>query len=377
MFIKDLQQEPVCLGCKLGKSCLLQSKKGNITEKATKPGDLIHADQAGSSQDRHPMTYSGHNCSEKKNATKKFHFCGAGMHSQNGVAEYHVGIIVKKARAMLLHASTHWKDEIDIELWTFAVNYAVFVWNHTPREDLGFKSPEEAFSGVQLSKNQSRKILQQLHTWGCPVYVLDDKIQEGKKPKQWEPRTCTGIFLGHSSEHSTSVSLILNPKTDRISPQYHTIFDDYFHTLQVKTDQEKVLIWDGAYSNTIQLVDLKVPTKIDFEDYKTENKMDNDFFTGNFTKGSREKRKRVSWKDEQQSPSTIQSQNSEDNEEDPDLSNAKETTAVKPSTCKLTPVKSKKRRYRSKIYKVDSTKPRPGAGERKNSRSKKGRRQPK
>ena len=65
-------------------------------------------------------------------------FCGVGAHGQNGMAERHIGIIVANARSMLLNASTHWDGEIDTELWTFAVNYAVHCWNHTPRKDLNF-----------------------------------------------------------------------------------------------------------------------------------------------------------------------------------------------------------------------------------------------
>lgn len=44
-FIKCMTEEPVYIGCKLGKACLHHSKKGSLTTNVTKPGDLIHADQ--------------------------------------------------------------------------------------------------------------------------------------------------------------------------------------------------------------------------------------------------------------------------------------------------------------------------------------------
>lgn len=185
-------------------------------------------------------------------------FCGVGAHGQNGMAERYIGIIVANARAMLLNASTHWDDEISTELWTFAVNYAVHLWNHTPRKSLDHQCPEEVFSGSQMDKIEIRKSLEQLHTWGCPVYVLEEEIQNGQKPKRWDSRTRTGIFLGHSSNHSNSVYLVLNPDTDRISFQYHCIFDDYFHTLHVKSETEKSVVWDGAYKDTTRLVDLDI-----------------------------------------------------------------------------------------------------------------------
>ena len=101
----------------------------------------------------------------------------------------------------------------------FALNYAVHIWNNTPRDDLEDLTPDERFSGVNLSKDTKQKKIRKFHPFGCPTYVLTDKLQGTSKPPRWAPRTRTGIFLGHSSEHATSVSLVLNPNTYRISPQ--------------------------------------------------------------------------------------------------------------------------------------------------------------
>ncbi|GFH58525.1 hypothetical protein CTEN210_15001 [Chaetoceros tenuissimus] len=251
-FIKCMTNEPVCIGCKLGKARLRRSKKGSLTTNVTKPGDLIHADQCESSQDGRAFTYSGQNNPTKvnyftifvdsvskkvwvefqtstnteqtlkgkakveKNAAKynvtikayrtdngtfcskefmadiekcdqDITFCGVGAHGQNGMAERYIGIIVANARSMLLNASTHWNGEITTELWTFAVNYAVHTWNHTPRKSLDHRCPEEVFSGAQMTKAETRRSLEQLHTWGCPIYVLEEEIQKGQKPKRWDP----------------------------------------------------------------------------------------------------------------------------------------------------------------------------------------------
>lgn len=448
-FIKCMNKEPVCLGCKLGKARLLRSKKGSITTDATKPGDLIHADQCESSQDGRPFTYSGQNHSTKvnyftifvdsvskkvwvefqtstnteqtlkgkakveKNAAKynvtikayrtdngtfrskefiadiekcdqDITFCGVGAHGQNGMAERYIGTIVANARAMLLNASTHWDGEISTELWTFAVNYAVHTWNHTPRKSLDFRCPEEVFSGSMMEKDETRKSLEQLHTWGCPVYVLEEEIQNGQKPKRWDSRTRTGIFLGHSSNHSNSVYLILNPDTDRISPQYHCIFDDHFHTLHVKTEADKSVVWDGAYKETTSLVDLEIPTDIDFTDFAVKGETDNDHFIENFTIGNKKPKKisekpkkgkrakspkvsalknglsfqrerRVSWNDGKQ-PSTDPSQNNDDGDDEvPDLSTVQDLTSRTQSTIHLKPVVSRKRRINGKISNVDCT----------------------
>lgn len=370
-FIKDMQEEPVCLGCKLGKASKVKTGNDSIaSEEITKPGDLIHADQAECSQPGRPMTFSGHNSKTKivcftifvdsiskkiwvefqtsteadqtlkgkkrleKDAAKynvkikafrtdngvfrsksfkdeiekceqDISFCGVGQHSQNGVAERHVRTIVEKARAMLLHASSFWHDALDTELWTFAVNYAVHIWNNTPREDLDLLSPEEKFSGVTISKDTKRKQIRKFHPFGCPTYVLDEKIQSGNsKPPRWNPRTRTGIFLGHSSEHASSVSLILNPDTDRISPQYHCIFDDYFHTLQCDSDAKKCKIWDARFEKTAsqKTISEGADIKIEFPDFEKALELNSDDFSANFTHGKNETTKSTNPKAESEGP---------------------------------------------------------------------------
>ena len=44
------------------------------------------------------------------------------------------------------------------------------------------------------------------------------------------PRSRMGVYLGHSPFHAGSVALVFNPKTARVSPQYHVIVDDDFTT---------------------------------------------------------------------------------------------------------------------------------------------------
>ena len=53
------------------------------------------------------------------------------------------------------------------------------------------------------------------HTFGCPCYVLDDRLQSGlgQIPK-WEPRSWMGIYVGRSPSHASNFGLILNPAQD-------------------------------------------------------------------------------------------------------------------------------------------------------------------
>jgi hypothetical protein len=109
-------------------------------------------------------------------------FCGTNAHHQNGVAERAIQTISNMARAMILHASLHWKDGCNSSLWPMAVTYATHIYNNTPRNDV---CPADIFTGSTIPRHR----LLGYHVWGCPVYVLDTKMQAGKKLPIWEPRS--------------------------------------------------------------------------------------------------------------------------------------------------------------------------------------------
>ena len=48
---------------------------------------------------------------------------------------------------------------------------------------------------------------------------------------KWDPQTRQGQYLGKSSAHSSSVSLIRNLRTEYISPQFHVVYDNLFQTV--------------------------------------------------------------------------------------------------------------------------------------------------
>ena len=160
-----------------------------------------------------------------RNAQQRLRFCGTNAHHQNGVAERAVQQVSNMARAMLLHASSHWKDGIDSSLWPMAVKYATHVYNTTPKTN-GI-APADIFLGSQVTRHR----LQHLHVWGCPVYILDPTLQAGKKLPRWSPRSCRGIFVGYSQDHASEVPQVLNLQTGSITTQFHVVFDDLFSTV--------------------------------------------------------------------------------------------------------------------------------------------------
>ena len=103
---------------------------------------------------------------------------------------------------------------------------AIWFYDKIPCNGAGL-CPDELFSGVTHHSSH----LQWCKVFGCPVYVLDPKLQDRKKIPKWDSRAWQGIFIGFSTQHSTAVPLILNPRTHHISPQYHVIFDDAFSTI--------------------------------------------------------------------------------------------------------------------------------------------------
>ena len=81
------------------------------------------------------------------------------------------------------------------------------------------------FSGV--AENNLR--LRDFHTFGCPCYVLDGRLQTNPKgvPK-WDPQERLGIYIGRSPDYAGNVALVLNPKTGLVLQKYHVVFDDDF-----------------------------------------------------------------------------------------------------------------------------------------------------
>ena len=116
--------------------------------------------------------------------SQTYSFSGVGAHHQNGVAERNIKTVEQWARACMLHAVTYWPARFSIRFWSLAIAYAVWVCNRLPQRDTGL-CPNEIWSSSRIGHED----FQRAHVFGCPVYVLDARLQDGKKiPK--------GMFLG-------------------------------------------------------------------------------------------------------------------------------------------------------------------------------------
>ncbi len=90
--------------------------------------------------------------------------------------------------------------------------------------------------GLQC-KNSGNK-LACTHVFGCPVYVLDAAIQDGRKILEWNPRAQLGLFLGFLERRSSIVPPVLNVETGKISPPYHVICGNKFETVHLLPDNK-------------------------------------------------------------------------------------------------------------------------------------------
>jgi hypothetical protein len=82
------------------------------------------------------------------------------------------------------------------------------------------------------------------HTFGCPCYVSDHCLQSGRgKIPKWEPCARMGIYVEHSPSHAANVSLILNPQTGHVSPQFHVVYNDDFTMVPYLRDATVPPLW--------------------------------------------------------------------------------------------------------------------------------------
>ncbi len=85
----------------------------------------------------------------------------------------------------------------------------------------------ELLSSIQVGSN-----LKHVHTFGCPVFALQNALASGNQLPRWSPRAHLGLNLGPNPMHARNVYLVLNLLTGCVSPQYHCHFDNFFKTMR-------------------------------------------------------------------------------------------------------------------------------------------------
>ena len=153
-------------------------------------------------------------------------FCGVNAHHMNGLIERRIRTLSSGARTILLHAMRMWPEIIGTLLWPFALKAYENTLNAYDL-DSDLKSP-----AMKFAKSETLPLVENKHTFGCPVYVLKNDLQTaGSQIPKWDPRARLGIYLGHSPCHAGSIALVMNPRTLHVSPQFHVVYDDDFTTV--------------------------------------------------------------------------------------------------------------------------------------------------
>ena len=118
-------------------------------------------------------------------------FCAVGTHNQNEIAKANIKTFTLGVRTSLLRAKRLWPEAITTILWPFAMQYFMECYNNFHFDDNG-KSPLMKFSGID-----EKSSIEHFHPFGCPVFVLDSKLQSSTKgiPK-CDPRSRLGLYLG-------------------------------------------------------------------------------------------------------------------------------------------------------------------------------------
>ena len=160
---------------------------------------------------------------------------GVGGHHHNAHAENAIKIVTQKGRTMMFHSALCWPEHTDLKLWPLALKHAEHLHNEMIQMDSGL-APIELWTKSKSSYSS----IQNAHTWGCPVFVLDPTLQDGKKIPKWQPRAQIGQYVGASPNHASSVGLVRNLRTNNISPQYHLVYDDFFETVHSR-DRKSVV----------------------------------------------------------------------------------------------------------------------------------------
>ena len=175
-------------------------------------------------------------------------YSGVGAQHMNARAERSIQTIMGMARTFMIHVALHWDESKvdDISLWPFAVRHAAWLYNRLPNQITGL-TPLEMATGEKAN----HKDLLRSHVWGCPTFVLDPRLQDGKKIPKWNKRSRLGQFLGFSEAHSSLVANVRHLKTGHVSPQFHVVFDDNFFTVfgtgekSTVTDAIAEKLWDS------------------------------------------------------------------------------------------------------------------------------------
>ena len=91
--------------------------------------------------------------------------------------------------------------------------------------------------------------------WGCPSYVLDAWLQDGKILSKCDPKRRRGQYLGKLTSNASSVGIIRNLNSGYLSPQFHVIYNNIFQTVMGDYEHDDSIathIWESLITENDQ-----------------------------------------------------------------------------------------------------------------------------
>lgn len=126
---------------------------------------------------------------------------------QNGPAERSGGVIIRKARSLLINA------RLPLDLWPLAFKAAMFLLNRSPIRALNWKTPYEILHGKQPN-------LANLYTFGCRAYMRN---QDLKNTEKVAPRALIGYLVGYKASNIWQIWI---PKQKRVEEARDVVYDE-------------------------------------------------------------------------------------------------------------------------------------------------------
>jgi Reverse transcriptase (RNA-dependent DNA polymerase) len=141
---------------------------------------------------------------------------------QNGRSERAGAVIIMKSRSMRLSA------KLPHDLWVEMVHTAVYLYNRTPKAELGWESPYEHFYSWLADNHEiegrRKPQLAHLKAYGCKAYAMtaDAKLKRNRLQKL-NPRAHIGYLVGYDS---TNIYRIWVPHRGEVISSRDVFFDE-------------------------------------------------------------------------------------------------------------------------------------------------------
>jgi hypothetical protein len=139
--------------------------------------------------------------------------------------------------------ASHWPDKYDMQLWP------AWLYNYTP------KSNNLAPIKIITRQLNNCEFLQCNKVFGCPIYVLEPHLQDGKKIPKWEPRprchSVSSIQYQSCTPGYTTASLSQTHKINRAQTKTKDCRSHFKNALTGTTVDSYNLLVAGNLSRTL------------------------------------------------------------------------------------------------------------------------------